>query len=183
MILLPMTEGEIQYTRSGEYHIAYRVAGEGRGGSRRPLHRGVRLQPRPPAPPSVRVVRETLAALGRLIMLDGRGMGLSDRLHDRRRRSRSGWTTRGPCSTRPLRSARCLSPALTADPLPASGRDLPGEDAGRRADEHRPALRLGAGLSLGNAAARSSSERSRRWSRAGARGRTPSVTPRGRCPG
>jgi class 3 adenylate cyclase len=35
-------------------------------------------------PPSVRVMRQRLAALGRLISFDGRGMGLSDRLHDHR---------------------------------------------------------------------------------------------------
>ena len=84
MILLPMTEGEIHYTRSGEYHIAYRVAGEGSGGVD-VLYVGAyvfSLALR--HPPSVRVLRETLAALGRLISFDGRGMGLSDRLRDHR---------------------------------------------------------------------------------------------------
>ena len=79
-----MTEGEIQYTRSGEYHIAYRVAGEGSGGVD-VLYVGAyvfSLALR--HPPSVRVLRETLAALGRLISFDGRGMGLSDRLRDHR---------------------------------------------------------------------------------------------------
>ncbi len=35
-------------------------------------------------PPSVEVLRAKLAALGRLISFDGRGMGLSDRLRDQR---------------------------------------------------------------------------------------------------
>ncbi len=79
-----MPEGEIQYTRSGEYHIAYRVESHGSGGID-VLYLGAyvfSLAVR--HPPSVKVVRESLAALGRLISFDGRGMGLSDRLRDHR---------------------------------------------------------------------------------------------------
>ncbi len=82
--LMPMPEGEIQYTRSGEYHIAYRVDGDGAGGID-VLYVGAyvfSLALR--HPPSVQAMREKLAALGRLITFDGRGMGLSDRLRDHR---------------------------------------------------------------------------------------------------
>jgi class 3 adenylate cyclase len=81
---MPMPEGEIQYTRSGEYHIAYRVDGAGSGGID-VLYVGAyvfSLALR--HPPSVQAMREKLAALGRLITFDGRGMGLSDRLRDHR---------------------------------------------------------------------------------------------------
>jgi class 3 adenylate cyclase len=79
-----MSPGEIQYTTSGEYHIAYRVTGDGSGGID-VLRIGAyvySLALRPP--PSVQVMDERLAALGRSIVFDGRGMGLSDRLRDRR---------------------------------------------------------------------------------------------------
>ena len=81
---MPMPENEIQYTRSGEYHIAYRVEGGGSGGID-VLYVGAyvfSLALR--HPPSVQVVRDRLAGLGRLITFDGRGMGLSDRLRDHR---------------------------------------------------------------------------------------------------
>jgi len=79
-----MPDDEIQYTRSGEYHIAYRVEGGGSGGID-VLYVGAyvfSLALR--HPPSVQVVRDRLAGLGRLITFDGRGMGLSDRLRDHR---------------------------------------------------------------------------------------------------
>ena len=79
-----MSAGEIQYTKSGEYHIAYRVTGDGAGGID-VLRLGAyvfSLALR--HPPSVRLMNDRLAQLGRTIVFDGRGMGLSDRLHDRR---------------------------------------------------------------------------------------------------
>lgn len=79
-----MAAAEIQYTKSGEYHIAYHVEGDGRGGLDI-LYLGAyvfSLALR--HPPSVMVIRERLSALGRLISFDGRGMGLSDRLRDHR---------------------------------------------------------------------------------------------------
>jgi len=79
-----MVEGEIQYTRSGEYHIAYRVEAAGSGGID-VVHMGAYIFSLALRhPPSARFMREKLAALGRLIAFDGRGMGLSDRLHDHR---------------------------------------------------------------------------------------------------
>jgi class 3 adenylate cyclase len=79
-----MAAGEIQYTKSGEYHIAYRVEGEGSGGVD-VLYVGAYIFSLALRhPPSVEHMRERLAALGRLISFDGRGMGLSDRLRDHR---------------------------------------------------------------------------------------------------
>jgi class 3 adenylate cyclase len=79
-----MSAGEIQYTKSGEYHIAYRVTGDGDGGID-VLRLGAYIFSLALRhPPSVRLMNERLAELGRTIVLDGRGMGLSDRLHDRR---------------------------------------------------------------------------------------------------
>jgi class 3 adenylate cyclase len=75
-----MPLAEIQYTRSGDYHIAYRITGDGSGGID-VLHVGAyvfSLALRYPA--SWEVLTERLAALGRLVAFDGRGMGLSDRL-------------------------------------------------------------------------------------------------------
>jgi class 3 adenylate cyclase len=79
-----MAAAEIQYTKSGEYHIAYRVEGDAAGGID-VLYLGAyvfSLALR--HPPSVMLIRKRLAALGRLISFDGRGMGLSDRLRDQR---------------------------------------------------------------------------------------------------
>ena len=75
---------EIRYARSGEYHIAYRVDGDGSGGID-VLRVGAyvfSLALRLPLP--VRAMEAGYAALGRAISFDGRGMGLSDRLRDRR---------------------------------------------------------------------------------------------------
>jgi len=78
-----MVVGEIQYTKSGEYHIAYRV--ERGAGEIEVLYLGAyvfSLALR--HPPSVAALRGRLVALGTLISFDGRGMGLSDRLRDHR---------------------------------------------------------------------------------------------------
>ena len=75
---------EIRYTRSGEYHIAYRVVGDGSGGID-VLRIGAyvfSLALRLPQP--LHAMEAGYAALGRAISFDGRGMGLSDRLRDRR---------------------------------------------------------------------------------------------------
>ena len=81
---MPMGQGEIQYTRSGEHHIAYRVEGDGSGGID-VVHMGAYIFSLALRhPPSAQSMRERLAALGRLIAFDGRGMGLSDRLHEHR---------------------------------------------------------------------------------------------------
>jgi class 3 adenylate cyclase len=81
---MPMPSGEIQYTRSGDYHIAYRVEGDGAGGID-VLYVGAYIFSLALRhPPSVQAMRERLEALGRLISFDGRGMGLSDRLRDHR---------------------------------------------------------------------------------------------------
>jgi len=79
-----MSTDEIQYTKSGEYHIAYRVEGDRTGGID-VLHVGAyvfSLALR--HPPSWQGINERLAALGRLITFDGRGTGLSDRLRNHR---------------------------------------------------------------------------------------------------
>jgi class 3 adenylate cyclase len=79
-----MTADDIRYARSGEYHIAYRVEGDGSGGidvlriGAYVFSLALRL------PPPVRAMIDGHAALGRVISFDGRGMGLSDRLRDRR---------------------------------------------------------------------------------------------------
>ncbi len=79
-----MAAAEIQYTKSGEYHIAYVVEGDGAGGID-VLYLGAYIFSLALRhPPSVQAMRERLAALGRLISFDGRGMGLSDRLRDHR---------------------------------------------------------------------------------------------------
>jgi class 3 adenylate cyclase len=81
---MPMPRDEIQYTRSGEYHIAYRVTGDGAGGVDL-LHVGAYIFSLALRhPPSWQAINERLAALGRLVVFDGRGMGLSDRLRDHR---------------------------------------------------------------------------------------------------
>ena len=75
---------EIRYARSGEYHIAYRVAGDSSSGvdvlriGAYVFSLALRL------PPPVQAMEAGYAALGRAISFDGRGMGLSDRLRDRR---------------------------------------------------------------------------------------------------
>lgn len=78
-----MSADDIRYARSGEYHIAYRVDGD--AGGIDVLRVGayvfslaLRL------PPPVKAMSDRYAALGRSISFDGRGMGLSDRLRDRR---------------------------------------------------------------------------------------------------
>jgi class 3 adenylate cyclase len=79
-----MAAAEIQYTKSGEYHIAYLVEGDGAGGVD-VLYLGAYIFSLALRhPPPVQAMRERLATLGRLISFDGRGMGLSDRLHDHR---------------------------------------------------------------------------------------------------
>ena len=80
----PMSADDVEYTRSGEYHIAYRVTGDGSGGID-VLHVGAYIFSLALRhPPSAEWLRGRLAALGRLIQFDGRGMGLSDRLRDHR---------------------------------------------------------------------------------------------------
>jgi class 3 adenylate cyclase len=79
-----MAADEIQYTKSGEYHIAYRVHGDGAGGTD-VLHMGAYIFSLALRhPPAAQLMRQRFAALGRLIAFDGRGMGLSDRLRDQR---------------------------------------------------------------------------------------------------
>jgi class 3 adenylate cyclase len=79
-----MAAGEIQYTRNGEYHIAYRVTGDGRGGIDVLRVGAYIFSLALRHPPSVQAMGDGFAALGRAIEFDGRGMGLSDRLRDRR---------------------------------------------------------------------------------------------------
>lgn len=78
-----MTADEIQYTTSGEYHIAYTVRGDGDGGTDVLVLGAYVNSLALRVPPSVVEMHDRLAALGRLIRLDGRGMGLSDRIRDR----------------------------------------------------------------------------------------------------
>jgi class 3 adenylate cyclase len=79
-----MAAGEIQYTKSGDYHLAYRVLGKP-GGGIDVLRVGAHVFSLALRhPPPVLAMNEGLASLGRLIEFDGRGMGLSDRLRDRR---------------------------------------------------------------------------------------------------
>jgi class 3 adenylate cyclase len=79
-----ITRGDIQYATSGEYHIAYRVDGDGAGGidilrvGAYVFSLALRL------PPPMQAMNDRHASLGRAISFDGRGMGLSDRLRDRR---------------------------------------------------------------------------------------------------
>ncbi len=78
-----MPEGDIQYTRSGEYHIAYRVTGDGSGGVD-VLRVGAYIFSLALRRPQVlEDMNERHAALGRTISFDGRGTGLSDKLRDR----------------------------------------------------------------------------------------------------
>jgi class 3 adenylate cyclase len=79
-----MRTDEIHYARSGEYHIAYLVEGDGSGGVD-VLRVGAyvySLALRRPTP--MQEMDERYASLGRAITFDGRGMGLSDRLRDSR---------------------------------------------------------------------------------------------------
>ena len=79
-----MTTDDIRYARSGEYHIAYRVDGDGSGGID-VLRVGAYVHSLAlRLPPPVQAMTDRYAALGRAIIFDGRGMGLSDRLRDRR---------------------------------------------------------------------------------------------------
>jgi class 3 adenylate cyclase len=79
-----MATDDIRYAQSGEYHIAYRVDGDGVGGvdvlriGAYVFSLALRL------PPPLQAMSDRFAALGRAISFDGRGMGLSDRLRDRR---------------------------------------------------------------------------------------------------
>lgn len=79
-----MATDDIRYARSGEYHIAYRVEGDGSGGidvlriGAYVFSLALRLAP------TMQSMSDRYAALGRSISFDGRGMGLSDRLRDRR---------------------------------------------------------------------------------------------------
>src|SRR5512146_1481894 len=79
-----MTADDIRYARSGEYHIAYRVEGEGAGGIDVLRIGSYVFSLALSLPPPVRAMNGRYAALGRAISFDGRGMGLSDRLRDRR---------------------------------------------------------------------------------------------------
>jgi class 3 adenylate cyclase len=77
-----MSTKDIRYAKSGEYHIAYRVDGDGSGGIdvlRVAAHVSSLAQIRHFS----RLV-DPLASLGRVISFDGRGTGMSDRLRDRR---------------------------------------------------------------------------------------------------
>jgi hypothetical protein len=82
---------DVQYARSGDVSIAYQVVGES------PIDvvffRGTTgdLLSTWDQPLLVRHV-EGLASCSRVLMLDKRGTGFSDRV-GRRRRSRPGWTT------------------------------------------------------------------------------------------
>jgi len=79
-----MPTDDIQYARSGEYHIAYRVRGDGTAGIDVLFIGSYVSTLALRHPPSLREFFEGLASLGRAIEFDGRGVGLSDRLHDRR---------------------------------------------------------------------------------------------------
>ena len=78
-----MTTDDIRYATSGEYHIAYRVDGDGSGGidvlriGAYVFSLALRL------PPPVQAMNDRYASLGRALSFDGRGTGLSDRLRDR----------------------------------------------------------------------------------------------------
>jgi class 3 adenylate cyclase len=75
---------EIRYARSGEYHIAFRVDGDGSEGIDVLRVGAYVFSLALGLPPPVRAMEAAYAALGRAISFDGRGMGLSDRLRDRR---------------------------------------------------------------------------------------------------
>ncbi len=77
-----MAMNEIQYARSGEYHIAFRVEGDGSGGVD-VLSVGAHISSLAQAPLGSPLVGR-LARLGRVGSFDGRGTGMSDRLRDRR---------------------------------------------------------------------------------------------------
>ena len=175
-----MTEGEIQYTRNGEYHIAYGSRAKAPAAVDVLLHRGVRLQPRPPAPAAVRSAASELAAT--------RTADLAS--------TAAAWASPTACATTACRrieermddADRAVLDAAGAErALLVAGADggplacllaatLPGADTRGRADEHRAALRLGARLSLGGAERRVRATTRGRWSRAGARRRTPRST-------
>ena len=79
-----MVADDIRYAKSGDYHIAYRVTGDGTGGID-VLRVGAHifsLALRLPEP--LVEMERRYAALGRSIDFDGRGMGLSDRIREHR---------------------------------------------------------------------------------------------------
>jgi class 3 adenylate cyclase len=79
-----MPQDNIRYATSDGYHIAYRVDGDGSGGidvlrlGAYVFSLALRL------PPAVQAMESAFAGLGRSLRFDGRGMGLSDRLRERR---------------------------------------------------------------------------------------------------
>ena len=74
-----MAAGEIQYTKSGDYHLAYRVLGKP-GGGIDVLRVGAHVFSLALRhPPPVLAMNEGLASLGRLIEFDGRGGQCPDR--------------------------------------------------------------------------------------------------------
>ena len=96
----------MSYVASGDLSIAYQVVGEG------PLDIVLvngwvcSFQPGWERPAIARFY-ERIAGMGRLILFDKRGTGLSDRVPGSRR-SRSAWTTCARCSTPSAPSApRC----------------------------------------------------------------------------
>ena len=180
---MPMASGEVQYTRSGEYHLAYRVEGSGSGGLDVLYIGAYVFSMALRHPPSVELIRERLIASGRLIMFDGRGMGLSDRLRDHRL----------PPLEERMDDARAVIDAVGAErPLLVAGADggalaclfaatYPERTLGLVLMNTAPRFAWAPDYP-GGSGGRSSSARSRRWSRAGGLARTPSDTPRGRCP-
>jgi pimeloyl-ACP methyl ester carboxylesterase len=177
-----MASDEIQYTRSGEYHLAYRVVGDGRGGID-VVHVGAYIFSLAVRhPPSVRVMRQRLAALGRLISFDGRGMGLSDRLHDHRL---------PPLEDRMDDAKAVLDAAGVSRPLLVAGADggplccllagtFPERTLGVVLMNTRPRIAWAPDYPWGMR--REEFERAlAEMGRVGEPGRTPSTTPRGRC--
>ena len=98
-----------RYARNGEVSLAYEIVGEGERDILVTFGWVGSFQSAWEHPPHARWL-ERLATLGRVIMWDKRGTGLSDRMApDRLPTLRSAWTTSAPCSTPPGASGRSRS--------------------------------------------------------------------------
>ena len=86
---------ETRYARSGDIGIAYQVLGEGDLDLVVAFPFLSHLDLLWESPAMAHFMRR-LGSFARVIVFDRRGVGLSDPVDGRRRRSRSGWTTCAP---------------------------------------------------------------------------------------
>ncbi len=82
---LGVRQGEIAYAKAGEHHIAFReYVGDGVGGHEVVMVSGVywSIEAFAVAPPDIERLLQGLAGVGRLVLFDRRGVGLSDPVTD-----------------------------------------------------------------------------------------------------